>query len=122
MALSNYADPDVPRMDSPFYRTEPRKQPAYKPGDYGPPLYGEYRERYVGGEWIRPDGSRAPSGTRGLGQFNVPGQLNMALEIRPVLTWVALLSGSLAFLSRKYRGIALAALGGSAAFLVATRK
>ena len=46
-------------MSSPFY-APPRAGTLYQRGNYGPPIWGEYRDRWTGKEWLRGDGSRAP--------------------------------------------------------------
>ncbi len=59
------ADPNNPYCRpsfraSPFYSVAPRKESLYDRGNLGPPIYGEYRDRWNGKQWIRGDGSRAP--------------------------------------------------------------
>lgn len=73
---------------NPFYKVQPPGHSVYRRGHYGPPLYGEYREKYITGpalpfgqeysrpspimEWMRPDGSRAMHGLGGLGDTVLP--------------------------------------------------
>lgn len=120
MPISQFAGADIP-MDSPFYRVERPKAPTYKRGDYGPPVDGiEYREQFVQGEWRRPDGSLAQRSGRNLAGL---GNLGLSIEIRPILTYAAMFSAASLLLvkSKTLRNVALATLGGSAAFLLATK-
>lgn len=55
-----------PRLSSPFYKPEYRHPAVYGEDNIlGPPMYGQYQERYVNGSWRRPDGSRAMAGLSG---------------------------------------------------------
>lgn len=69
MAENNpYCRPSLmPRGGTSFYGGTPRAESRYDRGNLGPPVYGEYRDRWTGTEWLRGDGSRAP--LAGLGEM-----------------------------------------------------
>lgn len=57
---------------SPFYRSRFPKMPALDKGNFGPPVWGPYQQRWdpAKREWRRPDGSRAA--LAGLGDMVFP--------------------------------------------------